>query len=340
MLEDDRNTAFYELLSAYDRTLRCGDLMWQHHFELLLLGYGAYVTFSDFCKSQPAGHPRPAHRADGRRDRRAPVQAEHRASPPGEDRDRQRRGRGVRRGALAGGDRRRARAERRGQGLARGAREDQGPVVQHGHRRRALPLLRQLVRRPDDRLRLDRRPRARAERGRGGRAPERGARARARAAGGGVRRAARRGDARDVQGAARPLADGLPVRRGAQVLLRLLVPDPLVEQGARVRRAAREARLPRGHRGRLPARPPRGRAGARRAAPDLGDRRRAARPDALAADRRAAQGAAREARRLDAAACDRRDARGDHRSDEHHALGRHDAARPGVGAAPRRAEGA
>jgi pyruvate,water dikinase len=25
--------------------------MWQHHFELLLLGYGAYVTFSDFCKS-------------------------------------------------------------------------------------------------------------------------------------------------------------------------------------------------------------------------------------------------------------------------------------------------
>ena len=51
MLEDDRQTAFYELLSAYDRTLRCGDLMWQHHFELLLLGYGAYVTFSDFCKA-------------------------------------------------------------------------------------------------------------------------------------------------------------------------------------------------------------------------------------------------------------------------------------------------
>ena len=71
--------------------------------------------------------------------------------------------------------------------------------------------------------------------------------------------------------------------------------------------------------------------GARRAAPDLGDRRRAARPEALAADRRAPQGAAREARRLDAAARDRRDARGDHRSDDDHALGRHDAARPGVG---------
>ena len=51
MLEDDKNTRFYELLSAYDRTIRCGDLMWQHHFELLLLGYGAYVTFSDFCKT-------------------------------------------------------------------------------------------------------------------------------------------------------------------------------------------------------------------------------------------------------------------------------------------------
>jgi phosphohistidine swiveling domain-containing protein len=51
MLEDERNTAFYEILTAYSRTLHCGDLMWQHHFELLLLGYGAYVAFSDFCKS-------------------------------------------------------------------------------------------------------------------------------------------------------------------------------------------------------------------------------------------------------------------------------------------------
>jgi pyruvate,water dikinase len=27
------------------------DLMWQHHFEFLLLGYGAYATFVDFCKA-------------------------------------------------------------------------------------------------------------------------------------------------------------------------------------------------------------------------------------------------------------------------------------------------
>jgi phosphohistidine swiveling domain-containing protein len=47
---EDRNTAFYELLNAYPRALRLGDLMWQHHFEFLLLGYGAYGTFVEFCK--------------------------------------------------------------------------------------------------------------------------------------------------------------------------------------------------------------------------------------------------------------------------------------------------
>jgi pyruvate, water dikinase len=48
---DDRNTAFYEVLNAYARAVRLGDLMWQHHFEFLLLGYGAYGTFVEFCKS-------------------------------------------------------------------------------------------------------------------------------------------------------------------------------------------------------------------------------------------------------------------------------------------------
>ncbi len=47
---DDRNTAFYEVLDAYGRVVRLGDLMWQHHFEFLLLGYGAYATFVEFCK--------------------------------------------------------------------------------------------------------------------------------------------------------------------------------------------------------------------------------------------------------------------------------------------------
>ena len=48
---DDRNTSFYEVLDAYTRVLRMGDLMWQQHFEFLLLGYGAYSTFAEFCKA-------------------------------------------------------------------------------------------------------------------------------------------------------------------------------------------------------------------------------------------------------------------------------------------------
>ena len=48
---DDRNTAFYEVLDAYGRALRLDDLMWQHHFEFLLLGYGAYGAFAEFCKT-------------------------------------------------------------------------------------------------------------------------------------------------------------------------------------------------------------------------------------------------------------------------------------------------
>jgi len=49
--EEGHNTAFYEVLDAYGRCLRMGDLMWQHHFEFLLLGYGAYATFADLCKA-------------------------------------------------------------------------------------------------------------------------------------------------------------------------------------------------------------------------------------------------------------------------------------------------
>jgi len=48
---EDRDTSFYELLDAYTRVLRMGDRMWQHHFEFLLLGYGAYATFAELCKT-------------------------------------------------------------------------------------------------------------------------------------------------------------------------------------------------------------------------------------------------------------------------------------------------
>ena len=204
----------------------------------------------------------------------------------------------VRRGPHAGGDRRRARAHREaGRAWLRRARGDQGPVVQHGHRRRADPLLPQLAGRSEHPLRRADRPRRGAARRRAGRAADRGDRARARPARRGLRaRCCPTRPAARWQRPAGALAHRVPLRRGAQVLLRLLVPHALVEQDPRVRRAARPPRLPRGRRGRLPALAPRGRHGARRAGADLGDRRPGARTDALAADRRAAQGAAGAAR--------------------------------------------
>ncbi len=38
------------LLDIYQKTLEGYFRMWQHHFEFLLLGYGAYLTFFMFCK--------------------------------------------------------------------------------------------------------------------------------------------------------------------------------------------------------------------------------------------------------------------------------------------------
>lgn len=38
------------ILDAYHKTIEGYFRMWHHHFEFLLLGYGAYMTFFDFCK--------------------------------------------------------------------------------------------------------------------------------------------------------------------------------------------------------------------------------------------------------------------------------------------------
>ncbi len=40
-----------ELIDTYRRQLNGYYTMWHHHFEFLLLGYGAYMTFFDFCKT-------------------------------------------------------------------------------------------------------------------------------------------------------------------------------------------------------------------------------------------------------------------------------------------------
>ena len=47
----EQNLSNIDLLRAYSHTLRCAEMMWQHHFEFLLLGYGAYLTFSEFLRN-------------------------------------------------------------------------------------------------------------------------------------------------------------------------------------------------------------------------------------------------------------------------------------------------
>jgi pyruvate,water dikinase len=47
----DRNLSNVDLLRAFSHTLRCAEMMWQHHFEFLLLGYGAYLTFAEFIRN-------------------------------------------------------------------------------------------------------------------------------------------------------------------------------------------------------------------------------------------------------------------------------------------------
>src|SRR5262249_26091201 len=154
---------------------------------------------------------------------------------------------------------------------------------------RPLPLLPLLEGRSEHPVRVDRRAHlGDPERPPPG-APDRGARARARPPRGRLRGPAERRAAPAVWRPAEPLADGLPVRRGAQVLLRLLVPHRLVQQDPVVWSVARGRRLSRGLRGRLPALAPRGRAGARGARAALGVGWPGARADALAADRRSPQ---------------------------------------------------
>jgi pyruvate,water dikinase len=48
----ERNLSNIDLLRAWSDTLRCAEMMWQHHFEFLLLGYGAYLTFAEFVRAQ------------------------------------------------------------------------------------------------------------------------------------------------------------------------------------------------------------------------------------------------------------------------------------------------
>lgn len=48
--EGDAVPASHNLLKIYQQQVEGYHRMWHHHFEFLLLGYGAYMTFFDFCK--------------------------------------------------------------------------------------------------------------------------------------------------------------------------------------------------------------------------------------------------------------------------------------------------
>ena len=95
VIHDHKLGSNYRLMRSYDRTLQLYNELNQLHFELLLLGYGAYVTFFEFCKQAPS--PRWATRggADGRRLRHDHVPARRRAE-------------GARRSAVDGRRRRRS----------------------------------------------------------------------------------------------------------------------------------------------------------------------------------------------------------------------------------------
>ncbi len=48
--EGDAVPASHDLLKIYQQQVEGYHRMWHHHFEFLLLGYGAYMTFFEFCK--------------------------------------------------------------------------------------------------------------------------------------------------------------------------------------------------------------------------------------------------------------------------------------------------
>ena len=307
--------------------------MWQHHFEFLLLGYGAYATFVELCKTNlpdipdqhiaqmVAGIDVLLFKPDAELRRLARLAIE-----TGVD------------GAFVEG---RTPAEieaelapERGRArLAGRARAGQGPVVQHGHRRRPVPLLPQLARRSEHPLRGADRPHERAARRRADRPADRGDRARARAAGrrstarcSTRRRAGRGTTCWPCRGRCSPTSRSTSSSATTGSLTRwwnkvrefgaLLARHGFLEDGEDVFQLSRhEVAI-----------------GAGRADAHLGHRRVAARAQALAADRRPAQADARAAGRLDAAAGARRHARGDHRPDDDHAVGRHH--RPGARVGP------
>ena len=212
--------------------------------------------------------------------------------------------------------------------------EVKDPWFNMAHRRRPLPLLPQLARRPEHPVRVADRPHRRAAaRARTSSARPSSSRASATGWPRSTRRCSTRTRAARFDELLGAVADGVPVRRGAQVLLRLLVPDALLQQDPRVRRAARRSTASsRTARTSSSSRATRC-SGARGAVPDVGDRRRRRSgrthwPPIVARRRELLE----RLEDVDAAAGARRDARGGQRPDGGDAVGRDHRARAGVGA--------
>ena len=309
--------------------------MWHHHTEFLMLGYGAYVVFFQFCKQafpeisdqavarMVAGIDVIMYRPDDELRQLARLAVEAGVADLFTE--------GCSPAAVL------AALAERGEGGQRWlgrVRAGPRPLVQRVHRRRLLPPPPQLGRRPDGPVR-----RAAPVRGPG---PRRHARRPAHRGAAGrtgphrvvvPRPAGHRRGAGRVRPDARAVPAGLPVRGGPQVLLRALVHQPVLRQDPRVRRAAGPVRGAGRGRGRVPAAPHRGRPGAVRRDAGLGRGRPAAGRGPLPAHRGRAQADARGAARLVAAARPGPGARGAQRPGRAHALGRHPADDRGLAAA-------
>jgi pyruvate,water dikinase len=237
--------ANHALLDIYQKQIEGYHRMWHHHFEFLLLGYGAYMTFFDFCKK---AFPEISDQAISRMV--AGMEAE--IFRPDEEVKRL-----ARRAVELGVDAHFTDGMNIEQVLGRSRQGQQcgkewlaeletsrnpwfnvssGDGFYHYHRSWNDDLTLPFAALPGyiDKVKSGHQHRA------SDRAADRGARSSCRR----LSRAARhRRGPRDLRPADHAGAPRLPLCRGAQILLRALVHQPLLQQDPRVRRSARRTRL-------------------------------------------------------------------------------------------------
>ena len=180
VIHDHKLGSNYRLMRSYDRTLQLYNELNQLHFELLLLAYGAYLTFFQFCQGafpdmgmqtmtqMIAGYDTTMFRPDD--ELKALARSALDKGVDGVFSD----------GRSARGDPRRAERVGTGPRVDRRPRVAAAPMVLHVHRRRLLPPPPGVGRRPETAVRCDRRVHPAARRGPKPRAAEGAAARRAR----------------------------------------------------------------------------------------------------------------------------------------------------------------